>query len=118
MAVKAMREKKQAVGLIIVMLFCFYIGSIGVEYIQSAKHGYGSGFSHQYHVPQSVVRQVAVQDHLRIPATVTAKQLSDMTLGNHQKGWFNEVWRWVLTVAALIGVMWFWYFVCSRIGPV
>jgi hypothetical protein len=113
---KAMRDKRFAVGLILVMLALFYAVSIGVEYVQSSDHGYGSGFSNQYHVPQSVIKQVSVEDHISIPANVTAKQLSNMTLGNHGGGVWHDVWRWVLTVGVLLFLLWFWWTVCSKVG--
>src|SRR5258707_431900 len=97
MAVNAVRDKKIAIGLILALLFGFYAASIAVEYVQAADHGYGTGFTNQYHVPASVVRQVAAQDNLKIPANVSASTLSSMTQGDHSSGAWNETWRWVLS---------------------
>ena len=116
MAANAVTDKKIAVGLILLLLLGFYAGSIATEYIQSANNGYGSGFTNRYHVPPSVIRQVSAEDHLRIPARVTAAQLSNMTLGDHKKTAWNEIWRWVATAIAMALVLGFWYVVLSRLG--
>ena|ERR1700722_18255736 len=118
MASTALRDKKIAVGLILIMLFGFYVTSITVEYVQAADHGYGSGFSHQYHVSPSVVKVVAAEDHLSIPAHISAAALSNLTLGNHGHGLWHDTWRWLLTLIAFGLLLWFWYAVCSRIGSI
>src|ERR1700745_1727974 len=107
MAANAVRDKKIAVGLILALLFAFYAISITVEYVQAADHGYGTGFSNQYHVDPSVVKQVAAEDNLKTPADVTAGQLSSMTQGDHSNGVWNEFWRLGLTALLCALVLWF-----------
>jgi hypothetical protein len=116
MAASAVRDKKIAVGLILALLFGFYAISITVEYVQAADHGYGTGFTNQYHVPASVVRQVAATDNLKIPANISASALSSLTQGDHSNSAWNETWRWVLTALACALVLVFWYVVLSRLG--
>jgi hypothetical protein len=119
MASTALRDKKRAVGLVLVMLLLFYVGSIGIEYLQAARHGYGTGFTNQYHVAPSVVRQVQAEDpHLKIPPHVTARELSKLTLGNHGHGLWHDLWRWLATITALVFLLAFWYFVISRLGTI
>jgi hypothetical protein len=116
MAANAVRDKKIAIGLILALLLGFYAVSITVEYVQAANHGYGTGFTNQYHVPASVVREVGAQDNLKIPANISASALSSMTQGDHSTGVWNETWRWVLTALAAALVLAFWYVMLSRLG--
>jgi hypothetical protein len=118
MAQATLRDKRIGVALILALLLVFYVAAIATEYVQGIDHGYGTGFSNQKHVPPEVVRQVALQDHKAIPANIGAGALSTLTLGNHGHGLWHDTWRWVLTILVFGVLLWFWYAVISRIGPI
>jgi hypothetical protein len=114
----SLRDKRIATGLLLGVLLIFYVTSIGTEYVQGINHGYGTGFTNQQHVSRSVIDRFEVQLQRKLPDTITTAQLGKLTNDTSNSGVWNETWRWLATVAALIGLLWFWYVVISRIGAI
>jgi hypothetical protein len=112
------RDKRIATGLLLGFLMVFYIAAIGTEYGESIQHGYGSGFSNQQYVSPVVVKRFETKLGRHIPSNITAPQLAKLTNKTPDVGIWGEIWRWAATVAALVGLLWFWHAVISRIGAI
>lgn len=106
------RNQKVAVMLILAFLVTYFSIAIGIQFAQSVRHGYGSGFSNRGHVPDRIAKEAS------LPQGVDNVTLARESMADPKHGVWNEIWRLVATFAALIAIVFFWYIVISRLGPI
>ncbi|MGH9036937.1 MAG: hypothetical protein ACRD0O_14335 [Acidimicrobiia bacterium] len=87
----------------------WFLTMITLQFVQASQHGYGSGFGDGGRVPPEVVEQVGVGDDVEALVQTTSRPGSG-------GGAFGDVWRIVFSVAVLLGIIFFWYVVMSRVG--
>jgi hypothetical protein len=97
--------------LVLAFLITYFSVAIGIQFAQSVRHGYGSGFHNRGHVPEKIAEEAG------LPKDVDNVTLARESMADPHHGVWNEIWRIVATFAALIAIVFFWYFVISRLGP-
>lgn len=118
MSARTLRDKKVATGLLLGFLMIFYVAALGTEYIQSIDHGYGSGLTNRQYVSGDVIERFETQLGRDIPNNITAEQLADLTNKTPDLSLWGETWRWVASIALMLGLLWFWWVVIARIGAI
>jgi hypothetical protein len=105
------RSQKVAVYMILITLVLFFSGAILVQELQAVRHGYGSGFSHDSHVPPQILRQA------HLPPGTSAEELAERTMVKNGSGFLHDTWRIALTFVLLALIILWWYTVISRLAP-
>jgi hypothetical protein len=106
------RSQRIAVAAMLAFLIGYFAIVIGVQFAQSVRYGYGSGFSNQGHVPAQVLRRA----HLPAgtPAAVVA-QRTDRVGGG---GVWHDGWRLLTWVVAVVAITGFWMLIVKGVGTI
>ena len=105
------QQRGRKLGAILLLTFAvgWFVTMVTLQFVQAGRHGYGSGFGDGGRVPPAVVQQVGGRSD---PEFVTAATNRPGSSG----GIFGDTWRISLSVAVLLGTIFFWYVVMSRVG--
>jgi hypothetical protein len=83
-----------------------------VQFAQSARHGYGSGFSNRSHVPAQALKRAGLP--AGAPANVVAARTDRVGGG----GLFHDGWRLAAWLVFIVGIVYFYMFMMSRLGTI
>ena len=81
---------------------------LSIQFYQGVQRGFGTGFGDGGHVPIAVAQQVGSSD----PKVVVAAT----SLNAPKISAAEDVGRLVFSFAVLIGIIYFWYLVMSKVG--
>jgi hypothetical protein len=105
---KRVRDQKIALGLLMTMCFGTFAAFIVIDFILAAKYGYGSGLTNRKHVPDEVAIAWGAQPG------ISAEELADRTKETGPTGFWNDTWRFAVTLIAMTATVTFWYQLMSK----
>jgi hypothetical protein len=111
-ASERVRHQKVAVALMLTFLVGYFAIVIGVQFGQGVRHGYGTGFSNNGHVPTQVLRRA------HLPAGTPAKIVAERTDKVSGGGLFHDGWRLALWAVFVVGITSFWMFIVRGVPTI
>ena len=109
MAHRTADRQRLGVYLVTTITVGWLVLMVSLQFVQAARHGYGSGFGDGGRIPPAIVRQAGVGVDRQAIADVLNEP-------GAEAGIWGETWRITVTVIVLLAIIGVWYLVMSRVG--
>lgn len=106
---RQVRRRKVGTYLMLFFMVAWIVSQIGIQLAIGFHKGFGTGFGDGGRVPPDIVAKVGVGPKAADVVAATSHNVAPMSLA-------EDVGRIVFSFVVLLGIVFFWYSIMSRIG--